>query len=238
MERVYLEEVDSTNKWAKENLKELKQMTVVYTYKQTAGRGRLERKWNYNGDGNIYASIVIKFGEPMKEIYSNLTQYLSLVIAEVLDEYKVHSTIKWPNDVKVDGKKIAGILAEAVTGKQETGIILGFGVNLNCGKADIEKIDKPATSLNLVTGMEVDKEDFLQRVLDKFCLGYDRFIGEGFQSIRENYKERSEFLNHEVTVQVFDRVVRGIAKDVTENGALKIVDNEGIMQILYMGDIL
>ena len=238
MERVYLEEVDSTNKWAKEHLSELGGMSVVYTYKQMAGRGRLERKWNYNGDGNIYASIVIKHRGSMKESYSNLTQYLSLVISEVFEEYGVQPVIKWPNDIKVEGKKITGILAEAVTDEIETNIILGFGVNLNCSKEDMEKIDKPATALNLVTGMEIDKEQFFRRVLDKFCLGYDKFIGEGFQSIRKEYKKRAEFLNREVTVQVFDKFVSGIAKDVTKNGALKIVDNNGIEQVLYMGDIL
>ena len=132
MERVYLEEVDSTNKWAKEHFAELNHMTVVYTYKQTAGRGRLDRRWNYNGSGNIYASIVIKREGEMKEIYSNLTQYLSVVISKVLEEYDVIPAIKWPNDIKVCGGKIAGILAEAIIGERETGIILGFGINLNC----------------------------------------------------------------------------------------------------------
>ena len=238
MERVYLEEVDSTNKWAKENLAGLKNMSVVYTYKQTAGRGRLDRKWNYNGAGNIYASIVIKHKGSMKDVYSNLTQYLSLIISEVIEEYNVKPFIKWPNDIKVDGKKIAGILAEAVIEDDSTSIILGFGVNLNCKREDMDRIDKPATSLNLVAGMEIDKEHFFQRVLDKFCLGYDNFIGEGFQSIRDEYKNKAEFLNREITVKVFDKSVYGIAKDVTENGALRIVGNKGDEHILYMGDII
>lgn len=240
MERVYLEEIDSTNKWAKEHIEELKHLSVVYTYKQTNGRGRLERKWNYNGEGNIYASIVLKFNGVMKNIYSNLTQYLCFILTEVFESYKLiyPPMIKWPNDIRINGKKVSGILAEGVNLNNATAIVLGFGVNLNCKQEDMDKIDQPATSLNLVTGMEIDKESFLNMVLEKFCLGYDRFIGEGFKSIREEYKKRAEFLNKEVTVKVFDKTVTGLAVDILEDGALKIVDTDNNEQTLYIGDIL
>ena len=243
MERVYLEEVDSTNKWAKEHINELNHLSAVYTYNQTSGRGRLERKWNYNGKDNIYASIVIKHNGGLKEVFSNLTQYLCLILAEVFEEYTSSiyppPKIKWPNDIRINGEKISGILAEGVNiSNAGIAIVLGFGVNLNCKQEDMDKIDQPATSLNLVTGMEIDKEYFLNRVLDKFCLGYDKFIGDGFKSIREDYLKRAEFLNKKVTVRVFDDKVEGIASDVTENGALKIVDKDNKERILYIGDIL
>ena len=243
MERVYLEEVDSTNKWAKEHISELKHLSVVYTYNQTSGRGRLERKWNYNGKDNIYASIVVKPSSGLKEVYSNLTQYLCVILAEVFEEYTSpiypSPKIKWPNDIRINGKKISGILAEGVNiSNAGIAIVLGFGVNLNCKQEDMDRIDQPATSLNLVTGMEIDKESFLNRVLDKFCLGYDRFIENGFKSIREEYLKRAEFLNKKVAVKVFDNCVEGIASDVTENGALKIVDKDNKERILYIGDIL
>ena len=164
-------------------------------------------------------------------------------MAKVFEEYNIYPPpkIKWPNDIRIDGKKISGILAEGVwvnNKDDETAIILGFGVNLNCKQEDMDKIDQPATSLNLVTGMDIDKEYFLNRVLDKFCLGYDRFIGEGFKSIREEYLKRAEFLNKQIVVKVFDKTIEGIAINVTENGALKIVDSQNIEQILYIGDIL
>ncbi len=254
MERVYLEKVDSTNKWAKESINSLENLTVVYTYNQTSGRGRLDRKWNYMGEGNIYASIVLKYHGTMREVYSNLTQYLCLVLAEVFEEYGVYAKIKWPNDLRVNGKKICGILAEGVNigvgvndgagvnaeGNGEvhtTAVILGFGINLNCSQEDMDKIDQPATSLNILTGMEIDKEHFFQRVLDKFCLEYDNFIKGGFKFIRKAYKERFEFLNKQIRINVFDKTVEGEAIDITDQGALKILNN-GEEQILYIGDIL
>ena len=87
MKKIYLEEVDSTNLYAKCHIDDLEDKTVVYTYKQTAGRGRMERKQNYMGDGNIYASIVLKPSSELKEVYSNLTQYLCVVLAETFENF-------------------------------------------------------------------------------------------------------------------------------------------------------
>lgn len=244
MELLYLETVDSTNKYAKENLANIADKTLIYANCQTAGRGRLNRKWNSNSGDNLYASIVLKPSKELKEIYSNLTQYLSLVLAEVIEEYfsseaNIYPQIKWPNDVRINGKKISGILAESIIEKNELqGIILGFGVNLNCKKEDLEKIDQPATSLNIETSMEIDRDLFIKKVIDKFCLRYNKFIEEGFLLIREDYKKRAEFLNKAVAVRIFDNEITGIAKDITESGALKLVDKNNIEHVLLIGDIL
>ena len=243
MKYLFLEEIDSTNKYAKEHISEIDNMTVVYTYNQTAGRGRLERKWTYIGDGNIYASIVIKPNTEMKPVYANLTQLLSLVIAQTMEEYKVIPKIKWPNDVRIDGRKISGILAESTVvqggfSKNSVGIILGFGVNLNTDKKQLEQINQAATSLNIETGVNIDKELFLQKVLERFCLLYNKFVEEGFLLIREEYKKRAEFLNKEISVKVFDKLYEGRAVDITESGAIKLVDKNKKEHILLIGDIL
>ena len=239
MNLLYLETVDSTNKYAKEHLSEIKDKTLVFAEIQTAGRGRLSRKWDCIGQKNLYASIVLKPSDKMQEVYSNLTQYLCVILTRVFKEYNVDAQIKWPNDIRINKKKISGILAEAVTCSNGLdGIILGFGVNLNCLKDEIELIDQPATSLNIEAGMEIDRETFLKRVIKEFCLGYNRFIEEGFLYIREDYKKRAEFLNKFVTIKVFDKEISGIAVDITENGALKLVDTNDNEHILLIGDIL
>ena len=240
MDYLYLEEIDSTNKYAKERVNDIPDRTVVYTYKQTAGRGRLQRKWNYTGENNIYASIVLKPSDEMRDVYSNLTQLLCVVLAEAFEEYNINPKIKWPNDIRVNGKKISGILAEAVTTQNGflKGLILGFGVNLNVPKEVLENIDQPATSLNLETGKFIDKEVFLQKVINKFCLYYNRFLEEGFILIKEDYKRRAEFLNNDVAVKVFDKTIEGKAIDITDNGALKLIDKANKEHILLIGDIL
>ena len=239
MELLFLETVDSTNKYAKENIKNIKDQTFIYANRQTNGRGRLERQWNSNSGDNIYASIILKPSNELKEIYSNLTQYLCLILCNVFEEYGLNPKIKWPNDVRINRKKISGILAESVFEKNELkGIVLGFGIILYCKKEDLEKIDQPATSLNLETGMEISREIFLKNVIDKFCLRYNEFIEEGFLLIREDYKKRAEFLNMPVTVRVFEKDVSGTVVDVTDKGALKLVDENNKEHVLLIGDIL
>ena len=239
MNFLFFEGIDSTNKYAKEHLSELTDKTLIYAHKQTAGRGRMQRKWNTISGDNIYASIILKPSKELKDIYSNLTQYLSLILTEVIEEYNIIAKIKWPNDVRINGKKISGILAESVIEKNELqGIILGFGVNLNCSNEDIEKIDQPATSLNLETNKVINREIFLKKVVDKFCLRYNKFIEEGFLLIREDYVRRAEFLNTPVTVKVFDKKISGIAKNITDEGALEIVDKYNKKHVLLIGDIL
>ena len=239
MNLFYLEEIDSTNKYAKEHIQNLSDKTVVYTFNQTNGRGRLERKWSYLGKDNIYASVVLKPSEEMREVYSNLTQYLCVVLAQTFEEYGVEPKIKWPNDIQINSKKISGILAEGVIekGKLE-GLVLGFGINLNTKKELLDKINQPATSLNIETGEDIDKEIFLKKLLAKFCLMYDKFIETGFLLIKEEYLKRAGFLNKEVSVKVFDRTVSGIAKDITDNGALRLIDKQNKEHILLIGDIL
>ena len=84
----------------------------------------------------------------------------------------------------------------------------------------------------------MEKINGLKKVINKFCLYYNRFIEGGFLLIREDYKKRAEFLNKEVTVKVFDKTYEGRAVDVLENGALKITDKNNKEQILLIGDIL
>ena len=239
MELVFLEEVESTNKYAKEHIKDFNDMTLIYTDNQTNGRGRLDRKWSFGGKDNIYASIILKPSNEMKEIYSNLTQYLCVVLAQTFEEYGVTPTIKWPNDIQINGKKISGILAEGVieNGKLE-GLILGFGINLNTKIDFLSKINQPATSLNIETGRFIDKKIFLKKLLEKFCLLYDSFIENGFTFIKNDYIRRAGFLNKNVTVKVFDKEICGIAEDITDNGALILRDENSKKHILLIGDIL
>ena len=94
MKIIRLNEVNSTNLYAKEHLFELPDKTVIVSDKQTAGRGRFDRKWIDLGLGNIFATIVLKPSTDFSDVYPNLTQYLSVVLANTLEEYGVKTEIK------------------------------------------------------------------------------------------------------------------------------------------------
>jgi len=239
MNIISFEKLDSTNTYCKLNLDKLADKTVVSTSLQIAGRGRFERSWIDLGCENIYMSIVLKLSENFSETYSNLTQYMSVILCVQLEEMGLKPQIKWPNDVLLNDKKVCGILAEAVfKGQKLNGIVLGIGVNLNAKIEQVSQIDRPATSVNLELGREVDKAEFMQKLLDKFFLDYDEFLGNGFISIKDDYVKRASFLNQDLNIGIFNKVQSGFANGVDDKGALVLVDSEGKEHIINMGEII
>lgn len=239
MEVVKLEKVDSTNSWAKLNIENVKDKTFVVAQCQTNGRGRLNRSWVDLGCGNLFASLILKPSDTFKEIYPNLTQYLSVVLCKVFEKYNLKPQIKWPNDVLINEKKIAGILSETVMqGKILKGIVLGFGVNLKSEEADLKNIpDKIATALNLEIGQVVFPEKFLQDVDDIFFQGYEKFLEEGFLYIKKDYIERTGFLGKDISVKQFNSSDFGKALEITDKGELVILKKNNEKAVLTIGDI-
>ena len=186
MEIIQLDTVNSTNSYAKLNIDTLHDRTVIHALHQTSGRGRLNRSWVDLGEDNLFMTIVLKPSDTFNEIYPNLTQYLSVCLCKVLEKYGLNPQIKWPNDVLINGKKIAGILSETVIqGSKFKGIILGIGVNLNAKQEDANAIpDRVVTSLNLELNKKVDMQGFLQKLLEEFFANYDEFLAKGFIFIR------------------------------------------------------
>jgi len=239
MNILFFEKLDSTNTYSKLNLDSLSDKTVVSTKVQTAGHGRFERSWVDLGTENIYMSIVLKPSDKFSETYSNLTQYLSIVLSEQLEELGLSPQIKWPNDVLLNGKKVCGILAEAVfKGEKLRGIILGIGVNLNVKAELLSQIDRPATSVNLELGQDVDKPEFMDKLLSRFFAGYDDFLKNGFVSIRDEYEKRASFLDQDLNIAIFNRVQSGFCCGVTKDGALVLVDSEDKVHLINMGEIV
>lgn len=237
---IQLEEVDSTNSYAKKNISNIEDKTAIITKKQTSGRGRLNRSWVDLGEENLFLSIVLKPSETFKEIYPNLTQYLSVVLCKVIESYGIKTQIKWPNDVLIDGKKIAGILSETVMqGQKLKGIVLGVGVNLNSNQEKIDAIpNKIATSLNIETQKAIDLKEFLNKLLTEFFEHYDEFLQSGFLQIKDDYIKRNCFLGKELKVQVFNYIESGIAKAVNDLGELVLEDNNKREIVLTIGDII
>jgi BirA family biotin operon repressor/biotin-[acetyl-CoA-carboxylase] ligase len=240
MKIITLEETESTNSYAKTHIDTLADNSVIIAKRQTSGRGRLNRSWVDLGEGNLFMSIVLKPSETFNEIYSNLTQYLSVMLCKVLEDYRITPQIKWPNDVLISGKKIAGILAETVIqeGKLK-GLIIGLGVNLNAKQSDIDEIpDKIATALNIETGKDIELNDFCENLTNKFFTNYENFLENGFALIENDYINRNCFLDKEIKVKVFDKTECGIAKSVTNKGELVLQTKENKELVLTIGDIL
>ena len=241
MRVIKLEETKSTNTYSKENLTLLEDKTVVHALRQTHGRGRLNRTWVDLGENNLFFSIVLKPSTDFKAVYSNLTQYASVILCKIFENYGLNPKVKWPNDVMIDGqRKICGILCETVIENNELkGIILGIGINLNASKKDVENIpDRVVTALNLETGASVNPDAFLNEFLTEFFKTYDEFLSNGFDFIMNDYLKRNCFLEKDLNVQVLNSIKSGYAKGINNNGELILHTEDNKDLILNIGDIL
>lgn len=233
-------ELDSTNRHACTHLAELAHGDVIQAAIQTAGRGRMDRSWVSHIPGNLCLSLVLKpQGARMDELpLANLSQLLALSACRVLDAQGVTATIKWPNDILVHGRKIAGILAETVVrGSEFLGLVLGIGVNLNLGPVALASIDQPATSLAVESDRSVDVASFRTALLDEFFAHYDTFMAQGFASIRDEYRGRCPFLGQSVEVRRQGGNVRGVVQDITLDGALELRTLDGAIQTVNIGEM-
>ena len=241
MKVIRLEEIESTNSYAKSNIEDFEDATIIHALRQTNGRGRFERKWIDLGDNNLFFSMILKPSAEFIPVYSNITQYASVILCEVLENYGVNPKIKWPNDVMIDGlRKISGILSETViNGGKLKGIVVGIGVNLNVRQYDIDKIEeRVATGLNLEIGKPVNSEVFLNEFLQKFFENYQKFLKNGFNFIKNDYIKRNCFLEKDLKVQVLNDIKSGFAKGINNSGELLMQTDNNKELVLSMGDIL
>lgn len=240
MNIIRLEKVDSTNKYAKLHLADLPDKSIVLAERQTDGRGRFDRKWVDLGIDNIFMTFVLKPSSEFSKNYPNLTQYLCVTLCKVLETYGLSPEIKWPNDVLIEGRKIAGILSESVVqGGNFKGLVLGIGVNLNSDINSLKSItDKCATALNIETNCEkIEKEEFVEKLCEEFFKNYEDFLKTGFVMIKDYYLDKACFLDKDISVQVFNEKKSGTVKDVNDFGEL-VLEKDNKELVLTMGDIL
>lgn len=190
---INLKSVDSTNNYAfKLAEKGEREITVVKADVQTQGRGRKNKSWFSPKDKGIYASFILRpSNSPQKTVL--LPLIFSLGVSKVLSDI-VEAKIKWPNDVMVGDKKIAGILAEARGDKQRIEfVVVGCGVNINAKKEDIPS---SATSLYLETTNTYNLEELFKKFIKEIISLYKEFKKDNIEFLLgeiSNYQEKDYF---------------------------------------------
>jgi BirA family biotin operon repressor/biotin-[acetyl-CoA-carboxylase] ligase len=208
--------------------------TVVWADEQTAGHGRYGRPWQ-SPRGNLLFSVVLRPSVPAPRA-AELGFLSAVVTAESVAELLPHSdlvSLKWPNDVHVDGAKVAGILPEAQsTGEALAWVVLGIGLNVAHAPIDTPY---PATSLR-AHGSTVTPEQSLQTFLARLEQWLPRWESEGFGPVRAAWLTHARGLGSEVTVDLGDRQDRGIFRDLDADGAM-ILDNGSGPRRITAGDV-
>ncbi|MGZ4100005.1 MAG: biotin--[acetyl-CoA-carboxylase] ligase [Bacteroidia bacterium] len=226
---IYLPEVDSTNSYAMELLKNvnLTEGTVIHTTNQTAGRGQRGNVWNTLPDSSLTASIIINpvFLELKKQFFLYKIAALACydVMAEILNSSQYDIKIKWPNDILVNGKKIAGILIEnIITSNTINRSVIGIGINIK--QREFESKSN-ATSLQLLTG----KEYGLNYVLELLCSYLEKYYlllkNGNYKVITEKYLEHFYALNKRIGFEINGRAQSFLVKGIGSKGLL-LLENE------------
>ena len=237
---VTLEEVHSTNSYALEFLPSLDDKTVVFSTNQTSGRGRYDRKWICDDTENLYMSIVLKPEKKLDYPYPNLTQFLSVLVCNVLEKnFDIQSNIKWPNDILVNGAKISGILAEtAVLNNKINGVVLGLGLNVNLKQETLNSIDQNATSISVLKNQNYDCEKIARMICDEFFANYDEFVSGGFEYIKDEYIQRCAFLGQNISIREAEERKKYFAKSIDNDGLLIAIDENEKECRIITGDVL
>jgi BirA family biotin operon repressor/biotin-[acetyl-CoA-carboxylase] ligase len=211
--------------------------TLVVAESQTRGRGRKGRMWlSPPGDG-IYASFIIRPPMPPAEA-STITLLTAVAVAETLltvTGLDVH--IKWPNDIMIGPRKVAGILTEISTELDLINyVVLGLGLNVNTARFPDEIKDR-ATSLFLETRSSFSRAPILAGFLKRFEIYYEDAKTHGFGAVLTRWKELSATIGKKITVEMVDAVRAGTVRDLDDHGALMIEDEDGMVHRIVSGDV-
>lgn len=212
--------------------------TVVIAEQQTGGMGRLGRMWA-SPQGGIWATVILKPKIPVDRLFM-ITMAGSLAIARAIRrEYDIGALIKWPNDIFIGSKKVAGILQKiSVEGEKINYVVLGLGIDANIDVNELpEELQVIATSLNDETGETVDRAKLLARVLKEFELRLLQLEDGEYETIVREWKSLSITLNRRVHVKTLRKTFKGEAIDIDQHGALVIRKDNGEIERVIAGDL-
>ena len=163
----------------------------------------------------------------------------AVAIAETLRDAGAEAFIKWPNDVQLNGRKLAGVLTElSAEADRVHFVILGIGVNLNATREDFPReLAEIATSLREGLGQHVPRSIFTAALFARLEEWLDRYLEEGFGPVGAAWKRLSSTLGQEVLVKTEKRELRGVAEDIDERGALLIRTPDGALERILAGDV-
>jgi BirA family biotin operon repressor/biotin-[acetyl-CoA-carboxylase] ligase len=236
----YQNRVDSTNAVAAAMAAEgLAEGTVVTADSQSAGRGRLQRKWISPASGNLYFSIILRPSTgPDRVAQIGLVAAASVHRALTGEKPGLRIGIKWPNDILAGGRKLAGILCEA---KSEADVIhyavVGIGINVNARSFPKELADS-ATSIRLETGSDCDRPRLLAAVLNAFEEDYRRWLDAGdLTPLLPYLEEHSLLAGRSVVVASLDRRRSGKVRGFTATGELLLETEEEGIKGIASGDV-
>lgn len=232
-------EINSTNLKAKDLARAgMEEGTVIIAGRQTQGRGRFDRRWE-SPDGGLYLSIIVR-PKVSAEKTSLLSFVAALAVQQTLAAYHLDAIIKWPNDVRVRKKKIAGILLESEgEGLEVSFLVIGVGININTLPSKLPQELRPySTSVKSELKISLDYQEFLIKFFHHFDTYYQLFLHKEYDRILSEWKNCSDTLGKEVQITSAGGLQQGTAIDVDARGFLILQTKQGTSLTITTGDCI
>lgn len=229
----FFPQIGSTNDFARRWLSDgAASGALVVTDEQVTGRGRLGRQWLTPPGTAIAASLILR---PQRDAFPQMTMLGALAVAEMLDGLGLSGvSIKWPNDVRIEGRKVCGVLVEATwQGDQLLGVVLGMGINVRVDFSDTPLADT-AASIEPALGQRVDRADILAALLARI----DHWLPQlGTEALFIAWKSRLDSLGQTITIKRPHGDLSGVAEAVEADGTLCLRAADGVLHRVVAGDI-
>ncbi len=237
-EIVYRDTVDSTNALAFQlALAGCAEGTCVIAESQSAGKGRLQRRWFSPYAKNLYVSVALKPAVHPSRVYP-LSFISSLAVFDTLIRVGVTPRLKWPNDVLIGDKKVCGTLIELSTEADRVRFcVIGIGLNINMGKTDMDpEVADIATSLLLETKKHFERASICGMLLNGLEEYYEVVKQQGMDEICRLWEERARTTGTYMEIRQMDRVYRGISEGIDRDGAI-LLNEDGVVTRVIAGDV-
>lgn len=234
---LYIEEVDSTNEECRRQAaKGCESGLLVVCDKQTAGKGRLGRKWEAIKNECLCMSIILR-PDIMPYETPQITLIAGIAVRRIINRLTyLDVQIKWPNDIIYKGRKLTGILTEMSAEMEKVNyIICGIGINVNTEGFEGELKEK-ATSIYIETGRRFKRNNIVNEFINEFLPAYELFCREGFAPFVNEYNEYCANVGMEVKTVGGRSEIHGIAKGVNHRGELIINTEEGEVPV-FSGEV-
>lgn len=214
------ESIGSTNEQAKQLLRTHSAPMAIFAEHQTQGKGRRGREWVSPFAQNLYLSFVWPITEGLNQI-DGLSLLVGVAVAKAIKRLSgINAQLKWPNDVLIDGRKVAGILLELIGDPVELcHVVIGIGVNLNMLDS-FHSIDQEWTSISKETGCAVNRDLFAKTVLEELNYYLEKQKKNGFSSIRNEWNELHAWQGASVSLHTGTQTIYGQVVGIADKGEI------------------
>lgn len=235
----HLESVGSTQDFAKEHVDSFdpEALTIITADEQTKGRGRFNRHW-YSSKGHSLTTTYSFFVKKGEHSLNPITLILALSMCETLQKLGLKTKIKWPNDLYVNSKKLAGILAEVEPKKDGFQVFLGFGLNVNLSANELNALDFEATSLLIETKRKWTLNQLASSIETLFKRDLPIFLKEGFHPFHHSFENISFFHGKKIRLDLGQEAIAGSYVGINNEGGLRLKLKDGETKTFVSGEII